>query len=59
MKSRLLFPLTLELLGIAVIGGGIGIEVAMHADIGYVLISVGSVLVAGGGVVWGKFVRGK
>ena len=57
MKRRLLFPISLELIGIAVIGGGIGVEVAMHADLGYILICVGSVVIAGGGVIWGKFMR--
>ena len=52
-----LFPITLELLGIATIGVGIGIEVVMGADVGFVVISVGSCLVAMGGVIWGKFVR--
>ena len=58
MKRRLMFPIMLELLGIAMIGSGVGVEIAMHAEVGYVLISVGSVMVAGGGVIWGKFVRG-
>lgn len=57
MKKKRLFPITLELVGIAVVGGGIGIELAMHADIGFVVITGGSCLVAIGGVLWGKFVR--
>ena len=52
-----LFPICLELLGIAVIGTGVGIEIGMGADFGYIAITVGSVLVAAGGVVWGKFVK--
>ena len=52
-----LFPICLELLGIAVIGTGVGIEIGMGADIGYIAITVGSVLVACGGVVYGKFTR--
>lgn len=52
-----LLPITLELIGIATIGGGIGIELAMGADIGFILITAGSLLVATGGVIWGKFVR--
>lgn len=59
MKRRFMFPLILELVGIATVGGGIGIEIAMKADIGYVIISVGSVLVAGGGIVWGKFIKSR
>jgi len=53
-----LIPITLELIGIAVIGGGIGIELALHADLGYMMITAGSLLVATGGVIWGKFIRG-
>lgn len=59
MKKRKLIPISLELLGIATIGTGIGIEVAMGADIGYLAISIGSVLVASGGIIWGKFMRGQ
>ena len=53
-----LIPLTLELAGIAAIGVGIGIELAARANIGYLLITIGSLLVASGGVIWGKFMRG-
>lgn len=56
MKKRLI-PVCLELFGIAVVGFGIGIEIAMHADIGFVLITTGSCFVAMGGVLWGKFMR--
>ena len=52
-----LLPICLELLGIAVIGAGIGIEIALGADIGYIAITGGSCLVAAGGVVYGKFMK--
>lgn len=54
-----LIPITLELLGIAIVGGGIGIELATGGHVGYVLITAGSCLVAIGGIVWGKFMRKK
>jgi len=57
MTMKKLIPVTLELVGITAIGSGIGIELAMQADVGYVVISIGSVLVATGGIIWGKFVR--
>jgi len=58
MTKRLFFLATgLELLGIGIIGAGIGIEVVMMADIGFVAITSGSVLVAVGGVLFGKFIR--
>ncbi len=53
-----LFPVVVELAGIATIGAGIGIELAAHASIGYLAITIGSLLVAAGGVIWGKFMRG-
>ncbi len=55
--SRKLLPIALELVGIAAIGVGIGVELATHADIGWALVTTGSCLVAVGGVIWGKFIR--
>ncbi len=55
-KSKLL-PVALELIGVAAIGTGIGVELATHADIGWAVVTTGSCLVAIGGVIWGKFVR--
>lgn len=52
-----LLPITLELVGIAVIGTGIGIEVSTGGHVGFVIITGGSCLVAIGGVIWGKFMR--
>ncbi len=47
----------IELTGIALTSIGVGIELAMHADIGYVAMTVGSTLLAMGGVIWGKFCK--
>jgi len=58
MKKIMLFPVVLEMVGIAAIGVGIGIELATHADIGWAVVTTGSCLVAIGGVIWGKFMRG-
>ena len=55
--SKKLLPITLEIVGIAAIGVGIGVELASHADIGWVVVTTGSCLVAIGGVIWGKFMR--
>ena len=55
--NRKLLPVALELVGIATIGVGIGVELATHADIGWGLVTTGSCLVAVGGVIWGKFIR--
>jgi hypothetical protein len=55
--NRKLLPVALELIGIATIGVGIGVELATQADIGWALVTTGSCLVAVGGVIWGKFTR--
>ncbi|MBA7659383.1 hypothetical protein ES703_67361 [subsurface metagenome] len=51
------FALVLELLGLAAIGGGIGVEVVMKAHFGFVFISVGSLAMGLGGIIWGKVAR--
>ena len=56
--NKKLIPITIELVGIAAIGTGIGVELATHAEIGWALVTTGSCLVAIGGVIWGKFMRG-
>jgi len=58
MRKRLL-PISLELAGIVGIGVGVGIELATGAEIGYLAITMGSLLVAAGGVIWAKFMRGE
>ena len=57
MPKKMLFPIIIELIGIAAIGTGIGIEIATHADLGWTVVTTGSCLVAIGGVIWGKFLR--
>jgi len=52
-----MLAITLELVGIAAIGTGIGVELATHADIGWAIVTIGSCFVAIGGVIWGKFMR--
>ncbi len=55
--NRQLIPVIMEVIGVAAIGVGIGVELATHADIGWALVTSGSCLVAIGGVIWGKFMR--
>ena len=52
-----LIPITIELVGVAAIGTGIGVELATHADIGLAIVTTGSCLVAIGGVIWAKFMH--
>jgi len=53
-----LLAIVLELVGITIIGTGIGVELISGADVGLVIITIGSCLVASGGIIWGKFIRG-
>ena len=49
--------IALEGAGISVITAGIVVEFVLHADIGYILITGGSLAVATGGLVFAKFAR--
>ena len=53
----MLLSIVVELVGIVGISTGIGVELATHADYGYGIITVGSLFVAGGGILWGKLLR--
>ena len=57
MSKKTIIPITIELIGIAGIGVGVGIELATHADLGWAVVTSGSCMVAIGGVIWGKFMR--
>jgi len=51
--------IALEAVGICVVVSGIVIETTMHAQIGFVIITAGSVLIASGAMVWAKIIRRK
>ena len=57
-KNRKLIPVIIELVGISVVGTGIGLEIGLGGQIYLVVITIGSCLIAVGGVIWGKFMRG-
>jgi len=57
MKKKLI-PIIIELVGISTVGAGIGMELAQGGTIYLIVITTGSCLIAVGGVVWGKFMRG-
>ena len=57
MNRTGLLPIALEVIGIAAIGVGIGVELATRANIGWAIVTIGSCLVAIGGLIWGKFMR--
>jgi len=58
MKKKLYIPIIIELVGISTIGVGIGLEIVLGGAAYLVVITIGSLLVATGGVIWGKFMRG-
>lgn len=58
MKKRHLIPIIIELIGISTVGTGIGMELAQGGAVYLIVITTGSCLVAAGGVIWGKFMRG-
>ncbi len=58
MKKKHLIPICIELVGIAVVGAGIGLELAQGGAVYLIMITAGSCLVAAGGIIWGKFMRG-
>lgn len=55
----LMIAILVELLGIVVASTGIGLELALGGDIYLVMTTGGSVLVALGGIMFGKFFKMK
>jgi len=58
MTKKHLIPIVIELTGIGVIGIGVGLELAVGGAVYLVMITIGSAMVATGGVIWGKFIKG-
>jgi len=54
---RWIAPAIIEIVGIGIVSAGIGFEIATGADLGYLIICTGSVLVAGGGLLYAKILR--
>ncbi len=57
MTKLMVICVFIEVIGIAVTAAGIGVELATHAGLGWAMISVGSLILAIGGLIWGKFMR--
>ena len=57
MKKRLI-PIIVELVGISAVSAGIGLEIALGGDVYFALITVGSLLITAGGLIFAKFMRG-
>jgi hypothetical protein len=58
MKRKHLIPIVIELVGISLVSIGIGLEIAFGGQAYLVIITAGSLLIASGGIIWGKFMRG-
>ena len=52
-------PIAIELAGMFLLVLGIAVELTTQADLGYVLISTGSALLAGGSLIWSKILKAK
>ena len=57
-NRRKLIPIIIELVGISAVGTSIGLEISLGGQIYLIVITIGSCLLAVGGVIWGKFTRG-
>ena len=55
MKNKI--PMLIEIGGMAITASGILIEHAKGLDLGYWMISIGGILIAGGSVLWSKVIR--
>jgi len=53
MKEKLIAAL-IEIVGISVTSIGVGYEAAYKADLGYLIITVGSIIIATGGLIYAK-----
>lgn len=53
----IILAVAIELVGIATVATGIGLEIAYGGAIHLTVITIGSVLVATGGVLFGKFLK--
>lgn len=50
-------PIAFELVGILMIAIGVSVELSTSADIGHMFITLGSMIIAVGGLLWSKVVR--
>ena len=55
MNKKFWIPTIIELVGIVLMSAGLGYEMAYHADLGYIILTSGSIITAFGGVLYAKF----
>ena len=58
MAKLMKIPMAIELVGIFIVGVGISLEVVMGGAIYLIVITIGSGLVAAGGIIFAKLMRG-
>ena len=54
-RRRFWIPTLIELCGATLLATGLGYEIAVGADIGYTIITAGSLLIALGSILYAKF----
>ncbi len=54
-----LLPISLESAGIISIFVGICVKVVYEADVGFILIAIGSLLIAVGSLIWSKILKAR
>lgn len=59
MTSLYKTSIIVEVLGIGMIGVAAGIELALHADYAFIAMTIGSLCIATGGMLWVKILRRK
>ena len=54
-RKRFWIPTLVELCGATLLAAGLGYEIAVGADVGYIAITAGSLLIALGSILYAKF----
>jgi len=54
-KKKFWIPTLIELCGATLLATGLGYEVAAGADVGYIIMTAGSLLIALGSILYAKF----
>lgn len=56
-KTEKALAIGLETVGSCTVLTGVVIEIVCHADLGYILMTVGAFAVSVGGLIWAKVIR--
>lgn len=55
-QEKIAIACIIELVGIVLVSFAVAYEIACQADVGYVVISIGSMLIAAGGMIFSKLI---